>query len=180
MTELGLLGPENTFHDIARQQFLPHLSYRFYNNFNDIFKALKAKEIEKALIATENNASGLVGDNLVRIKNTGYSITESFQLSIHLCLGSIKPITLERIKKIYSHPMAIKETQNFFRKYSHITFIASTSTAGAIQELKNNKDQYAAVIASKEAMEKDDLLILSQNIEDHSDNKTTFALVENA
>lgn len=178
MTELGLLGPENTFHDIARQQFLPHLSYHFYSSFNDIFKALKNNQIEKALIAIENNTSGLVGDNLVRIKNTGFKILESFQLPIHLYLGSITPITLEHIKKIYSHSMAIRETQKFFLKYSHITFIASTSTAGAIEELKNNRDQHAAVIASKQAIEAKGLLILSQHIENHSDNQTTFALVE--
>ena len=75
--------------------------------------------------------------------------------------------------------MAIKETQGFFLKYSHITFIASTSTAGAIEELKNNKDQNAAVIASQEAIEAQGLILLSKNIEGHTDNKTTFALIEN-
>ena len=179
MTELGLLGPENTFHDIARKRFIPQLSYRFYSSFNDIFKALKSNQIEKALIAIENNSSGLVANNLARIKEEGYKICESFQLPVHLCLASAKPMPLERIKKKYSHTMAIKETQGFFLKYSHITFIASTSTAGAIEELKNNKDQNAAVIASQEAIEAQGLILLSKNIEGHTDNKTTFALIEN-
>ena len=74
--------------------------------------------------------------------------------------------------------MAIKETQKFFSKYSHITFISSTSTAGAIQELINNREKTAAVISSKEAIETNNLLLIAENIEDHPDNKTTFTLIE--
>ena len=80
-------------------------------------------------------------------------VLEEFDMPIHLCLGSSHPNTLTSIKKIYSHPMAIKETQRYFRKYSHITFISSESTASAIAELKNMKDPHAAVISSQEALE---------------------------
>ena len=178
MTDLGILGPENTYHDIARRRYLPNLSYTFFNSFDDIFKALKEGRIKKALVAIKNNTSGLVSDNLDRIKSYGFKVSDQFDLPIHLYLGSKSPNTVSGIKKIYSHPMAIKETQKFFAKYHHITFISSTSTAGAIDELKNNKDQQTAVISSKEAIEKNNLLIISENIEDHSDNTTTFSLIE--
>ncbi len=180
MTELGLLGPENTYHDMARQKFLPNMNHMLFTSFDEIFTALKEKRIKKALIAIKNNTSGLVGDNLERIKNSGHRILEQFELPIHLCLGSFKATNIEGIKKIYSHPMAIKETQKFFTKYSHITFISSTSTVSAIHELKNNREKNAGVIASKDAIEANDLILLSENIEDHSTNSTTFALVENA
>ena len=178
MTELGILGPENTYHDIARKRYLPHLSYSFYNSFEDIFTALKEGKIKKALIAIKNNTSGKVSDNLERIKTYGFKVREQFDLPIHLYLGSKNPNTIRGIKKIYSHPMAIKETQKFFSKYHHITFISSASTAGAIDELKSNHDQETAVISSKEALEKNNLLIISENIEDHSDNTTTFSFIE--
>ena len=178
MTELGILGPEHTYHDIARKRYLPHLSYSFFNSFDDIFKALKEGKIKKALVAIKNNTSGKVSDNLERIKGYNFKIREQFDLPIHLYLGSKAPNTIKSIKKIYSHPMAIKETQKYFSKYHHITFISSASTAGAIDELKNNHDAETAVISSKEALEKNNLLIISENIEDHSDNTTTFSLIE--
>lgn len=178
MTELGLLGPENTYHDIARQRFLPNLSFSFFNNFDDIFKALREGKIRKALIAVRNNASGLVSDNLERIKAAQFKIVQEYDLPVNLCLGSNKALSLKEITKIYSHTMAIKETQKFFSKYSHITFISSTSTAGAIQELINNREKTAAVISSKEAIETNNLLLIAENIEDHPDNKTTFTLIE--
>jgi len=178
MTDLGILGPENTYHDIARRRFLPTLSYTFFNSFDDIFKALKDGKISKALVAIKNNTSGRVSDNLDRIKSYGFKVKEQFDLPIHLYLGSKSPNTISGIKKIYSHPMAIKETQKYFSKYHHITFISSASTAGAIDELKHNKDKETAVISSKEAIEKNNLLIISENIEDHSDNTTTFSLIE--
>lgn len=178
MTELGILGPENTYHDIARKRYLPHLSYTFFSSFDDIFKALKEGKVKKALVAIRNNTSGLVSNNLDRIKSYGFQIREQFDLPVHLYLGSLKPNTIASIKKIYSHPMAIKETQKYFSKYHHITFISSTSTAGAIAEMKNSHDSETAVISSREALETNNLLIISENIEDHSDNTTTFSLIE--
>ncbi len=178
MTDLGLLGPENTYHDIARRRYIPHLSYTFFNSFDDIFTALKEGRVKKALVAIRNSTSGLVSNNLERIRNYGFNVSEQFELPVQLYLGSTQPNTIKSIRKIYSHPMAIKETQGFFSRYHHITFISSTSTAGAIDELKNSHDQKAAVIASKEALEKNNLLMISKNIEDHPDNTTTFSLIE--
>ena len=176
MTELGLLGPANTYHDITRKRYLPHLSYRYFFNFNDIFEALNNGTIGKALVAVKNSSSGLVNDNLERISQD-YSHLETFELPINLCLGSAFPNTVASIKKIFSHHMAIKETQHYFSKYHHITFIASASTAGAVDELLNNKEKHAAVISSKEAIEANKLLLLAENIEDERNNATTFYLI---
>lgn len=178
MTDLGLLGPENTYHDIARRRYIPHLSYTFFNSFDDIFAALKEGRVKKALVAIRNSTSGLVSNNLERIRNYGFNVSEQFELPVHLYLGATHPNTIKSIRKIYSHPMAIKETRSFFSRYHHITFISSTSTAGAIDELRNSHDQKAAVIASIEALEKNNLLVISKNIEDHPDNTTTFSLIE--
>ena len=178
MKELGILGPENTYHDIARKRYVPHLSYAFFNSFDDIFQALKDGKIKKALLAIKNNTSGKVNDNIERIKSYGFKVREQFDLPIHLHIGSKVPNTIQGIKKIYSHPMAIRETQKFFSKYHHITFISSASTAGAIDELRSSHEPQTAVISSKEAIEKNNLLIISENIEDHADNTTTFSLIE--
>ncbi|MFY0591295.1 prephenate dehydratase domain-containing protein [Roseivirga sp.] len=178
MNKLGLLGPENTYHDIARKKFLPNLTPTFFKSFDDLFAALRAETINKALVAIKNSTSGFVNNNLDLIKSSGYKVIEEFELPIHLCLGSFHQNSLLSLKKIYSHPMAIKETQGFFSKYSHITFIASSSTSGAIDELRNNRDQYGAVISSKEALEGNQLHLISENIEDSADNSTTFNLIE--
>ena len=178
MTNLGILGPKHTYHDIARKRYLPHFIPSFYNNFDDLFSALKEGKINRALIALKNSTSGLVSNNLERIKKSGYRVIEEFEMPIHLCLGSMHPNSLKSIRKIYSHPMAIKETQKYFQKYSHITFISSESTAGAIDELKNIKDPNAAVISSKEALEENELVMISENIEDEPNNSTTFGLIE--
>ncbi len=178
MTNLGLLGPENTYHDIARKRYLPEAQPTFYKNFDEVFSALKEGKINRALVAIKNSTSGFVSNNLERIKKSGFKVIEEFELPIHLYLGSIHPNSLNSIRKIYSHPMAIKETQCFFRKYSHITFISSTSTAGAIDELRNNRDPHGAVISSKEALENNALHVISENIEDEPNNSTTFSLIE--
>lgn len=177
MNKLGLLGPQYTYHDIARKRFIPHYSYVYFNSFDDIFNALADNTIELALIAIKNNQAGLVANNLKVIEKRNYQIIEQFELDIHLQLGSREPNTLESIEKIFSHPMAIKETSQFFRKYSHLVFISTTSTAAAVEELIDQNDPHAAVIASQEALDHHQLLLIAQNIEDSERNTTTFALI---
>ena len=178
MKDLGLLGPQYTYHDLARATFLPALSYTYFNSFEAIFIALKNGEIRQALVAVKNNNSGKVGDNHQLIVKEKFNQLEHFDLPIHLCIGSKVKLSLSQVKKIYSHPMAIKETQSFFSNYSHITFVSSISTAGAIDELKNNQKEHAAVISSKAAIEFNKLHLLAENIEDHENNMTTFCLIE--
>ena len=177
MTDLGLLGPENTFHDLARKRFLPHLNPFYFKTFDEIFQALKSGEINQALIALRNSHSGIVSNNEEIIQQKGLKILEEFELPVNLCLGSLYPNTIETVKRIFSHPMAIKETTAFFSNYSHIKFVASSSTAGAIEELRNSHDQRAGVISSKEALQEQQFLIISENIQDEAQNSTTFGLI---
>lgn len=177
MTNLGLLGPENTFHDLARKRFLPQLTPHYYKTFEEIFQSLKQGKVNQALIALKNSHSGKVAHNLEVIKTEGFTLLEEFELPVNLCLGSMKPNTINSIKKIFSHPMAIEETTEYFSKYSHIKFVSSTSTAGAIDELRNSYSQNAGVISSREALEDQKLLIIAENIQDEKDNTTTFGLI---
>lgn len=179
MTNLGLLGPENTFHDLARKKFLPHLIPLYFKSFEEIFQALKNGSINQALVALKNSGSGPVGNNMEQIKERGLQLLEEFELPVNLCLGSLNPNTVTSIRRVFSHPMAIKETAQFFGKYSHIKFVASSSTAGAIEELRNSRDKHAGVISSKEAIIDQELLIISENIQDEAHNSTTFGLISN-
>ena len=178
MGDLGLLGPEYTFHDMARAKFLPHYAAHYFDSFTEIFEALREGKITHALVATENSSSGLIERNAERISSEGHSIIDSFTLPIQLQVGSRFPRTLDRIKKIYSHPMAIKETSRFFRKYSHITFISTSSTAAAIEELLNHNERDAAVIAGQEALAHYQLLNVAKNIQDEPNNQTTFTFIK--
>lgn len=178
MNKLGLLGPEHTFHDIARKKFIPHFEAHYLNTFDEIFTALKSKRVQKALIAISNSIAGEVEKNGQTIERMGFQTIETFQIPIHLHLASRLPNTIESMRKVYSHPMAIKETQAYFSKYSHLKFVATASTAGAIEELLNQNEQGAGVIASAEAIEESKLLLIAKHIEDAPNNTTTFALIE--
>lgn len=178
MGELGLLGPEYTFHDIARNKFLPHYTPVYYDSFTEIFSALNEGQISHALIATKNSSSGSIDNNKEIIDSAEYQVVDTLSLPIHLQIGSRFPNTLQGIRKIYSHPMAIKETSSFFSKYSHINFVSTSSTAGAIEELLNQNEEKAAVIAGQEALDHYQLLNVARNIEDEPNNTTTFLLIK--
>ena len=74
MTDLGLLGPEYTFHDLARRRFLSELKHTYYSSFDEVFNALKSGEIKQALIALRNSHSGDVNTNGKLIHNKGLKL----------------------------------------------------------------------------------------------------------
>lgn len=178
MDDLGLLGPLYTFHDIARRKFLPHYEPKFYDTFDQLFEAIEKKEVNKALVAISNSGSGPVANNEERIEELSLRVIDTFELPIKLHIGSKYPNTLESLKKVYSHPMAIKQTQGFFKKYSRLTFIATNSTAGAIEEHLHHREVHAAVIAGEAALEHYRILSIAKDIADEPNNATTFCLVE--
>lgn len=178
MDKLGILGPENTFHDIARKKYIPQYPVLYYNDFDSIFTALASDNITKAFIAIENNSSGLVGNNLERIEKTGLAILATYDLPIKLHLGSLNARKIEELSKIYSHPMAIKETVHFFSAYPNITFEATRSTAAAIEKALKTKTRGVGVISSKQALAASPLLTIAESIEDEPNNATTFCLIE--
>lgn len=178
MDKLGILGPQNTFHDIARKKFIPQYTVLYYEDFDGIFKALAEGQITKALIAIKNSGSGLVGNNLERIEKEGLKISDTFELPINLHLGSMEQSTIAALRKIYSHPMAIKETVHFFSAYPNISFEPTRSTAAAIEKAMHAKAKGIGVISSKQALAASPLLTIAENIEDEPNNATTFCLIE--
>ncbi len=174
MNKVGVLGPQFTFHDLAAKAFLPAHEPIYFQDFNAIFSALEEGLIESALIAVYNSLAGSVGHNKERIAKH-YRLMSTHDFPIHLCLGAIKRIELNEIKQVYSHAMAIKETQKFFQQHPYIIPKIDKSTSESITKVKEDKTASTGVIASAEAIEAAELVCLKAHIEDHSRNYTTFA-----
>ena len=59
----------------------------------------------------------------------------------------------EDIKEVYSHPMALLQCKEFFKKYPHIKLVEDKDTAEVAQRIQNKNLKHVAAIASKLAAE---------------------------
>lgn len=181
ITELLFLGPQGSYCEEAKNQFVKMLPFTNINhkplpNIKSIINYLQNNDAVAAVVPVENSIEGIVRetlDNLLTIDNNIQICAETV-IPIKHCLLS-KSNDLKNIKKIISHPQALAQCQKFIENhFGHdIELIEKASTSKAAQELELLDDTYAAIANIKTA-EIFDLNILYKNINDEIDNKTRF------
>lgn len=183
--ELLFLGPEGTYCEIAKNQFLSLIPQKDitqipFATVKSIIEYIDNNPSAAGIIPIENSIEGIVRetmDNLLNIKDPSVQITAETVIPINHCLVS-KAKDIKKIKKIISHPQALAQCQNFINKHfgCDIEQVEKASTSKAAQELESFDDSYAA-IANKRTAELYKLNLLSKNINDEKDNKTRFIML---
>ena len=179
--ELLFLGPEGSYCEEAKNQFLKILPFdnieqKPFPNIKSIINYLKDNEFSVAVVPVENSIEGVVRETLDTLLNNDseLQICAETVIPINHCLVS-KSGSIDKIKKIISHPQALAQCQNFIQKNfsKEIELIEKSSTSKAAQELLLLDDLFAA-IANKKTAEIFKLNILAKNVNDEMDNKTRF------
>ena len=182
MNILGVLGPKNTFTDIACdlyvQKFPKNTSKEYFGTIWEIFNALKKGVITKGIVPMENSIHGTVRETFDELFKSNLKIELKFSIPIHHCIAVKKSTRVGNIKKIVSHQQALNQSSGYLRKnMPQAQYIGFPSTSGAIKSLMKDKKGEKAVICSEKAANEHHLKIIGENIEDQKGNKTWFAVL---
>ena len=144
--------------------------------FDQVFYSLKNNDVDLAMIPIENSIAGRVSD-IHRLMPTSdvHIIGESF-LKVQHCLMSLKDSSIEDIKSVKSHEMALSQCRKSIIELG-LEPIVSADTAGSAREISELKDNSIAAIASPLAAEIYDLKILKKDMEDEGHNTTRFLIL---
>lgn len=142
----------------------------------DVFSALKKNKVDFAIVPVENSLEGTVGaayDLFLKynLKPEG----EVFQRIKH-CLISFPHETLKSIKKVYSHPQALGQCNEFLGKLGYEA-IPVYDTAGSVKMIKEKKLKNSAGIASERAAKLYRMRIIKKGIETNRHNYTRFLIL---
>ena len=144
--------------------------------FEDALNAVAAGDAELGMIPIENSLAGRVADIHHLMPTAGLHIVGEWFLPIRNQLMAPKGATLEGLKLVESHVMALGQCRNFLRKLGVKTMVAA-DTAGAAREVAERGDKARAAIASALAAEIYGLDILAPDIEDESHSTTRFIVL---
>lgn len=175
---VGYSGVEGAFAHIACNNIYPHSKPTHFNSFEETFKALLNKEIEKAVIPFENSYTGEVGEVLDLLFKYDVFIEKIESIKVEQNLMSIEGSSLDKIKKIYTHPQAFNQCKEYLRD-RNIEFIPFYNTAAAAKEVLRLNDETIGVIASKQTAKYYNLKILAEDIHSSSLNETKFIVLSN-
>jgi prephenate dehydratase len=86
-------------------------------------------------------------------------------------------VKLKTIRHVFSHPVALDQCRDFFRKHKNIRAEPFYDTAGSVKHVIDNNLRNAAAIAPRQAAAEYGGRILQRSLEDDPRNFTRFFLV---
>ncbi len=173
---VAYLGPAATYTHIAsRKYFGSGAEFVPAPTLGEVFELCERKDVDFGVIPIENTMGGYVTGVIDYFINTTSKVVAEEYLQVKHNLLS-KSGKLKKIERIYAHPQAFTQCQQWLQKHcSQVELIHTTSNAQAAA--KAAESGKVAAICSKEAMTIYNLQAIALDIQDSSDNITRFFIL---
>lgn len=178
--DIAVLGPENTFSDLAAKQIAaPNEKIVYTSSIHQAFDAVEKGIVKKAVVPIENMLNGSVRETFDELFSRNVYIAAKVNQPILHALVALPGVQRKDINTVKSHPQAIQQCSEFLKKnYPHIRKSPTTSTIQAFQTIVGENDRSGAAIIPLEVAKQLPCTILAKNIGDRQDNQTTFAVIQ--
>ncbi len=175
-TKIAFQGEPGANSQIACGHVFPHLTPLPCDTFEDAFAALREGQADLGMIPIENSIAGRVADIYHLLPKSGLHIIGEYFLPIHFQLMAVRGATLESIKSVRSHVVALGQCRKIIRKNRWKAVVAG-DTAGAAREVRDMQDITIAALAPRIAAPIYGLDILDEDVEDEAHNTTRFVIL---
>ena len=175
---IGYQGVKGSFSEEALLKYFKTCdNTKSYDEFVDVFEALKNNKIQYAILPIENSYTGAITEVYDLLVKYGFYIVGEECIKIDQHLIGIKGTDINSIQEIYSHPQGFEQSKKFLSRYQDIMLIPYHNTAISAKLISDLKDTKKVAIASKRAAQIYGLDILQENINDKKDNHTKFIII---
>jgi len=177
--KVGIQGIKGSFHHlVAMDYYHEDVAVTEHMSFHDLAQKLASKETDVAVMAIENSIAGSILPNYTLINEYNLTITGEHYTPVNMNLMAIKGQEIKDIKKVFSHPMALLQCKEFFKKHPHIKLIEDADTAEAAKRISEEGLMKVAAVASPVAAEMYGLDILEKEIHTIKSNTTRFLILD--
>lgn len=176
--KVGYQGVSGAFSQQACQNFFSKdVKSIGYPEFEDVYIALKNKDIDYAVLPIENSSTGAINDNYDLIRKYGFYIVGETAVHVDQCLMGVVGSKLEDLREVYSHPQGLAQSSEFFFEHRQLTPMPYKDTAMAAKYVALEGDKSKGAIASRLACELYGLEMIQEAIQNEKTNKTRFMVV---
>ena len=176
---IAIQGAEGSnHHKVARDFYGTDVLLDECMSFDVLVDSLLTKKATKGIMALENTIAGSIIPNYALIDKHNLHITGENYLNIHHHLMALEGQTIEDIKEVCSHPMALLQCKEFFKKHPHIKLVEDVDTAEVAKRIAKNNLKSVAAIAPKIAAEIFGLVVIEDSLQTIKENSTRFVFVQ--
>jgi prephenate dehydratase len=167
-------GEPGAYSDEAVSELFESAEAVGFATFRLAFEALSIGAVGAAVLPVENTSAGVVqqvSDLLWELP--GLRVVGEHVLPVRHCLlGWPGPV-----ERALSHPQALAQCERYLHS-RQIRSVAFHDTAGAARAVSERREPGTAAIASRSAAQRYGLYVLAEGIQDDSENRTRFVVVE--
>ncbi len=177
---VAIQGVKGSFHHIvALEYFNDSLdSIDECMTFDGAVQSVLTHKTDAVIMAIENSIAGSIIPNYALIDDNQLHIIGEHYLDIQHHLMGLPGQSIEDIHEVYSHPMALLQCKQFFKKHPHIKLVEDKDTAEVARRIQHKQLKNVGAIASRLASELFELEIISESIQTIKHNETRFVIAK--
>jgi chorismate mutase/prephenate dehydratase len=159
--------------EAALSFFGQNIETKPFENLENVFDAVTQNQALFGIVPVENSLEGSIARTYDLLLESSLMVSGEIELRVSHCLIANPETSLASIRRIFSHPQALGQSQAFIKKLG-VDLIPTYDTAGAVKYIKENNIKDGAAIGSARAAEIYCMKILVREIEDNRQNFTRF------
>jgi prephenate dehydratase len=171
-------GEPGAFSQTAARQLLGDDAATIpFRSFEEMFQSVATGDADCCVTPIENSLAGSIHRNYDLLLSSGLTILgETFLRIVHNLIAP-PGTTLDDVRRVYSHPVALAQCGRFLRQHPEMESEPMHDTAGAVRVVMERRQPGEAAIASEAAANIYGGVILATNVEDDPQNFTRFFLL---
>jgi prephenate dehydratase len=150
---------------------------------HDAIVAVHDGTVDRALVPIENALEGSVNPTLdaIAFETDDVVIVGELRHPVHLCLVAARPLALDAIETVFSHPQASAQCARFLRSaLPGARIVAAPSTADAVRQAAAEGDPPTAALGTRRAAALYGATVLALDVGDEEGNETRFVWIARA
>jgi len=175
---VAIQGEAGSFsHAAAIETHGPALQLVPCPTFVELFRAVEEGKATRGMVPIENTLAGSVHENYDLLSAHDLHVVSETELRIRHCLIAPPRTTLDAIRRVASHPVALAQCRQFFLTHPDVEAVPAYDTAGSVRDVMSGNVRADAAIASKLAADLYGADVVVEGLEDHAENYTRFLVV---
>lgn len=147
-------------------------------SFRDIFSAILSGRAQYGIVPIENSLSGSIHENYDNLlQYPDLKIVGETMIRIVHCLIGLPGAEIDDIKKVFSHPQGLTQTERFLDEHPDWERVPFYDTAGSVKHIADLGEKKNGAIAGFQSASFYKMSVLKEGIETNPLNYTRFLII---
>jgi prephenate dehydratase len=175
--KVAIQGELGSFSHEAAERMLQRCAVVPCARSAEVFDRLDQGSVGAAVIPIENTLAGTVAEHADLMLARDVFIQAEYLLRIIHNVIAVPGVKVGALRRVLSHPVALDQCREFFRRHPKIEAVPFYDTAGSVKHVIEKQLKDAAGIAGRQAASQYSGTIVQSSVEDDKRNFTRFFLI---